>query len=115
MSPEQAEGQLHRLGPQSDVYGLGSTLYTLICGVLAFPGEDVFDVIKDVRQGSFTRPRQIDPSIDPALEAICLKAMALLPENRYSTPKALGDDIERWMADEPVIAFSEPTVRRLAR
>ncbi len=53
-----------------------------------------------------------------ALEAVCLKAMALKPEQRYPTPRALADDLERWLADEPVSAWREPLgvrTRRWAR
>ena len=60
-------------------------------------------------------PRQVDPTIDRALEAVCLKAMALKPADRYATPKALADDVERWMADEPVTAWREPFSRRARR
>src|SRR5262249_17408140 len=63
----------------------------------------------------FTTPRKLDVSIDPAIEAICLKAMALAPENRYGSCKSLVDDIERWMADQPVSAWQEPWTRTLAR
>src|SRR5262249_58765106 len=47
-------------------------------------------------------------TIEGAVEAVCLKAMALAPVDRYPTPKALAEDVERWMADEPVSAWSEP-------
>ena len=57
----------------------------------------------------------MDPSIDPALEAVCLKAMATAPEDRYATPRALADDVERWAADEPVAARPEPFSERARR
>ncbi len=44
-----------------------------------------------------------------------LKAMALRPDDRYTTAKALGEDIEHWMADEPVSAYRDPWLARLAR
>ena len=107
MSPEQAAGDLDRLGPQSDVYSLGATLYTVLTGKPPFAGE-VDEVIGCVQRGEFRPPRQVDSSIDPALEAVCLKAMALRPSDRYATPRALADDVERWTADEPVLAWREP-------
>jgi serine/threonine-protein kinase len=115
MSPEQAVGDLDRLGPRSDVYSLGATLYCLLTGEPPFEDADVGAILRSVQGGTFARPSQVDPSIDPALEAICLKAMALEPEGRYATPKALADDLERWMVDEPVTAWHEPLSRRLHR
>ena len=94
MSPEQAAGELDRLGPRSDVYSLGATLYYLLTGKPPFAG-DVGEVLRAVGRGEFPRPRQLDPSIDPALEAICLTAMAMRPEVRYRSCRALAEDVER--------------------
>jgi serine/threonine-protein kinase len=115
MSPEQAVGDLEHLGPRSDVYSLGATLYCLLTGQPPFENDDVGTVLRAVQKGDFVPPRQLDPTIDPALEAVCLKAMALRPEDRYPTPRALAEDIERWTADEPVTARPEPLARRARR
>ena len=115
MSPEQARGDLDQLGPRSDVYSLGATLYCLLTGKRPFDGDDVGAVLRAVQKGEFSSVRTVDPSIDSALEAVCHKAMATMPEDRYATPRALADDIERWMADEPVSAYSEPFTRRARR
>ena len=115
MSPEQADGDLDRLGPRSDVYSLGATLYCLLAGRPPYAGDDVGSILRAVQRGEYQPPRAIDPTIDPALEAVCRKAMALKPENRYGSPRALVEDVERWMADEPVSAWREPPIRRARR
>jgi len=114
MSPEQAEGDLERLGTRSDVYSLGATLYCLLTGKPPFEGE-LGEVMRCVQKGQFEPPRALDPSVDRALEAVCLKAMAHKTDNRYASPRVLAEDVERWMADEPVTAWREPRARKLVR
>ena len=117
MSPEQARGDLAALGPRSDVYSLGATLYCLLTGKAPFAG-DVADVLRAVERGDLRPPRALDPWIDPALEAVCKKALATQPGDRYPTARALAEDVERWAADEPVTAWREPfswRARRWAR
>jgi serine/threonine protein kinase/tetratricopeptide (TPR) repeat protein len=114
MSPEQSSGESAHVGPRSDVYSLGATLYCMLAGRPPFAGP-VDEVFAAVRTGSFPRPRALDATLDPALEAVCLKAMATNPEDRYATPRALAEDIERWAADEPVSAWREPISLRARR
>jgi serine/threonine-protein kinase len=115
MSPEQAAGELERLGPASDVYCLGATLYCLLTGRPPFEGDDVGALLKAVQQGAFLPPRRIDPRVDKPLDVVCMKAMALKPRDRYQSAKALADDVERWLADEPVMAWIEPWTARARR
>jgi len=115
MSPEQARGELDRLGPRFDVYSLGATLYCLLTGKPPFEGDDIGVILQAVQERQFRRPSQHDPALHKALEAVCLRAMAQEPEDRYRTPKALADDLDRWMADEPVTAWREPFSRRARR
>jgi serine/threonine-protein kinase len=115
MSPEQASGDHDRMGTWSDVYSLGATLFCLLTGKPPYEGDDVGEILRRVQRGEFTLPRRLDPSIDKALEAICTKAMALKPEDRYASCRALAEDIERWMADEPVWAWAEPWTRKMMR
>jgi eukaryotic-like serine/threonine-protein kinase len=99
MSPEQAMGELDRVGPASDVYSLGATLYCLLVGHGPFSTGDIAEVLQRVGRGIFPAPRRLRRSIDPTLEALCLKAMATRPEDRLATPLALAEGIEAWMAD----------------
>jgi serine/threonine-protein kinase len=116
MSPEQAMGEVDQLTFATDIYSLGATLYMLLTGRAPFLGSDRAVVASMVRSGEFPTPRQVKPSLDLAINAICLKAMALNPENRYATPRALAEDLERWMADQPVMALpKEPFSTRRSR
>jgi serine/threonine-protein kinase len=115
MSPEQASGKIEELGPASDMYSLGATLYCLLTGKAPFEGQDAGEVLRRVQRGDFPPPRQVQRAVPAALEAVCLKAMALRPQDRYGTARALADDIEHWLADEPVSAYREPWPARLAR
>jgi serine/threonine-protein kinase len=112
-SPEQADGR--PLGPASDVYSLGATLYAILAGQAPFAGGPVYALLEKVRRGEFLGPGQAKPGVPRALEAICLKAMALRPEDRYPTALDLADDVEHWLADEPVSAWREPWPVRAGR
>lgn len=115
MSPEQAAGQLDKLGPASDVYSLGATLYCILAGVPPVGGNDVGDMLRRVQRGDFQKPSQVVSGVPAPLEAICLKAMSLQAADRYPSPRELADDIEHWLADEPVIAYPEPWTVRARR
>jgi WD40 repeat protein/tRNA A-37 threonylcarbamoyl transferase component Bud32 len=111
MSPEQAEGRLSDLGPASDVYSLGATLFALLAGKAPFEDGD----LSRVAAGDFAPPRCVNPAVPPPLDAVCMKAMRRLPADRYTSASALAAEIERWMADEPVDAAPEGLSLRLAR
>jgi serine/threonine-protein kinase len=115
MSPEQAEGRLDLLGPASDLYSLGATPYCLLTGQPPFREADLGRLLKKVQGGEFTAPRRVNARTPPALEAVCLRAMARNPGDRYASARALADDVEHWLADEPVSAYREPLLLRARR
>src|SRR5262249_30781623 len=108
MSPEQAANRLDLLGTATDVYSLGATLYCRLTSQAPFADRDAGILFEKVSKGDFMPLRMVKPGVNRSLEAICLKAMAVRPEDRYSSPAALAQDVERWLADEPVTAISEP-------
>ncbi len=115
MAPEQAAGLPGEVGPASDVYSLGATLYYLLTGKVPFAGDELGDLLYRVQVGQFPPPRRVKPAVPAALEAVCLKAMALQPPDRYGGARALAEDVEHWLADEPVSAYREPAGLRLNR
>lgn len=108
MSPEQADGRIDSLGPWSDVYGLGATLYSIITGRQPIKKAEQTAMLRDISQGKVVPLESATQRQDPAIQAICMKAMALKPDDRYESAGVLAEDLERWLADEPVVAFPEP-------
>jgi serine/threonine-protein kinase len=115
MSPEQATGNWDAVGVSSDIYSLGATLYTVLTGEPPFQGEPCVAFLEKVRHGEFEPPRRRKRDIPRSLEAICLRAMARQPKDRYVSVLDLAADLEHWMADEPVSAYRDPWTIRSAR
>ncbi|PQO28840.1 serine/threonine protein kinase [Blastopirellula marina] len=114
MSPEVAEKAVI-LSPATDIYSLGGTLYKILTGVAPFNGSSFPQIRQQILSGDFPPPTQRQRGLSKAIEAICLKAMALDPNRRYATALELANDIESYLADEPVQAYTEPATRRVAR
>jgi serine/threonine-protein kinase len=115
MSPEQAAGHLDQLGPASDIYSLGATLYILLTGQVSIPNSGKLEMLERTRKGDWLPPRQVKKETPAALDAICCKAMALRPEDRYATALDLAADVEKWLADEPVKAHRESYADQASR
>jgi hypothetical protein len=115
MSPEQAAGSLDGLGPATDIYSLGVILYIILCGQRPFSESNIAHLLDRVQRGEFHPPSYWKADVPCPLEAICLKAMSLRPEDRYTTALDLATDVEHWLADEPVQARRESLFARLAR
>jgi predicted Ser/Thr protein kinase len=101
MSPEQAAGQSHWASPQADIYSLGVMFYQMLCRRLPFSPSSVEDALAQIKSRVPAPPRTIDDKIPKELEAICLKAMAKSPADRYTTAADLAADLRRAVAGEP--------------
>jgi serine/threonine-protein kinase len=115
MAPEQAEGRHDVTDARTDVHGLGAILYQMLAGAAPFAGKDTARVLDRVRHQPPPRPRDVVGETPPALEAVCLKALAKRPEQRYPSATALAQDVQRFLADEPVTAYRDPFGVRLVR
>jgi serine/threonine protein kinase len=114
MAPEQARGELDRVGRHSDIYSLGAILYFILTGEPPFDG-DAREVIALVREGAIVSPRTVNQKAPRPLAAICLKAMAAAPAVRYAGAEQLADDIRRYLNREPVKAYHENALERIGR
>ncbi len=124
MSPEQARGEIDKLGHATDVYALGAILFSVLTnqapiGARPLPaGPEKLSVIEQVARaaaGKFPRPTTVNPAAPRALEAICLRTMSLRADSRYRTAKLLADDLQAWLDDQPVSAMIEPFSIRTQR
>jgi len=102
MSPEQASGKTGNMGAAADIYGLGGILYFLLTGRPPFTASSPLDTLVQVLEGEVIVPRMINPRVGRDLERICLRCLEKSVERRYATARALADDLERFVKDEPV-------------
>ncbi len=125
MSPEQVRGDIHLMEPRTDVYGLGAILFDILIGhpphqpTPEMKAKQQRLTIEDWRSIILANPtpraREHNATIPVALDAICTKAMAAELSSRYSSANDLANDVQRYLADEPVSAYAEWWASRLRR
>jgi WD40 repeat protein/serine/threonine protein kinase len=104
MPPEQAWGESSSIGPASDVYALGATLYCALTGRPPFQAATAVETLSQVLTQDPVPPRQLNPLISVDLETICLKCLRKAREQRYATMSAFADELERFLAGRPILA-----------
>src|SRR5262249_7408978 len=112
MAPERFEGKSL---PQSDLYGLGLTLYALLTLRPAFEDTNNAKLIDKVLHDVPAPPRQIDGRIPRDLETVVLKCLAKDPRERYASAEAMAEDLRRFLSDRPIKARRAGSAERLWR
>jgi hypothetical protein len=115
MSPEQASGRQSMIGPASDVYSLGATLYTLLVGRPPHLGESVGETMRLLLDVEPIPPRRLAPTVPRDLETICLKALSKNRNSRYATARALADDLRSFLDGRPIQARTPGPLERSVR
>jgi hypothetical protein len=119
MSPEQARGEVEAIGPATDVYALGAMLYHLLSGHAPYldagAGSDSFSLLTRLRSGPPPAVSASRRDVPPELAAICERAMARQPSDRYATVKALGEDLRAYLELRVVRAYETGAVAELRK
>jgi len=115
MSPEQASGRTHLVGPASDIYSLGCVLYFTLTGRNPFLADTPMDLVMQVIEQDPIPPRSFSPRLDRDLEMIAIRCMQKPIDLRYETAEALAKDLEAYLADEKVSASSGRFTQVIAR
>ena len=99
MSPEQARGEVRAIGPGADVYGLGATLYDLLCDRPPFADMPPIQLLLSVANLEPEPPSLHRPGVEPAVDAIVLRCLAKDPAERYPSMDALAADLAGYLEE----------------
>lgn len=115
MSPEQLSGAVHTLDRRSDIYSIGATMYEVLSGKPPFEGSTSLDILRKVVEEDAISVRKKQPKIPKDLDTIVMKCLEKEPERRYDSARNLAEDLQRYLAGEPVLARKASAFYRLRK
>lgn len=113
MAPEQAKGDLSSINELTDIYALGAMLFHVLSGQPPITNREEFERLS---QGSLAaNALEFQKPVPEPLNAICRKAMAFKPTQRYQSANKFADELELYLADEPISAYRDPLSTKMWR
>lgn len=115
MAPEQVRGKVDEIGPATDVYGLGVTLYELMTLALPFRAKLSDELQREILEGRPDPPSQLNSAIPWDAETVCLTAIDSDPNRRYRSAAEFARDLTNVLEHRPITAKRPGALLRIHR
>jgi serine/threonine protein kinase/WD40 repeat protein len=115
MAPEQAESEYQAIGPATDIYGIGASLYELLTGLAPIRGSSPLEILAQIATHVPAAPSFLQPGVPRDLDIICNKCLEKLPTRRYASAQALAEDLQAFLEGRPIKARPASSLTRTIR